>query len=110
MADIAAQKVSLSGLTPSFTAASVGGDTFLNDGKVLAHVQNGSAASITVTAVARKKCSHGFLHDEMPVVPAGATRIIGPFPPERFNDQNGKVTLNYSAAASVQVAVVDVEP
>lgn len=110
MADIAAQKISLAGLAPAFSNASAGGDTFLNDGKMTAHIKNGGASPITVTVVAKNKCSHGFLHDAQVTVAAGETKIVGPFPPDRFNDENGKVTLNYSAITSVQVAIVDVEP
>lgn len=103
MADLAPQKASLTGLAPTFAAASSGGDTFANDGRTVLHVKNGSAAAITATVDSVTACDQGFDHDAAVSVPAGGERVIGPFDQRRFG---ATVTVNYSATASVSVAAL----
>lgn len=107
MADLTIQKAGVSGVAPAFAAATVGGDTFSNDGSCQLHVKNGSAGSINVTVTSPNKCNQGFTHDVVQAVAAGETRVFGPFQPGRFNGANGKVTVTCSAVASVTLAVVD---
>lgn len=103
MAELSIQRVSLTGLNPTYAAAAAGGDTFANDGSIMLHVKNGSAGSVTVTVDAITLCNHGFDHDAAPAIPAGEERMIGPFTTKRF----GSVpAVSYSAAASVTVAAI----
>lgn len=91
------------GADPAFVAASAGGDEFANDGKTYLEVQNTSAGAINVTINSQKVCDQGVDHDQVVAVAAGARRIIGPFPTDRWNDSNGRVQVTYSAAAGVNV-------
>ncbi|MBC7193861.1 hypothetical protein [Marinobacter sp.] len=106
MALLNVQKASLTGLAPTFVAASAGGDSFVNDGKTVLHVKNGGASEITVTVNSQQPCNYGFDHDVTVAVPAGGERIIGPFRQDRFNNSDGQVMVSYSAVTSVTVAAI----
>lgn len=108
MAELPIQKISQAGLNPVFSNASVGGDTFNNaSGKVVLHVDNQGASSITVTIDSVKPCDQGFDHDIDVTIPAGETRIIGPFSYDRFSDKaTGLAKVNYSDVTSVKVAAI----
>ncbi len=106
MAVLTVQKLTNTGVTPSFAAADVAGDKFANNGRQFLVVRNGGAASITVTINSQKKCDQGFDHDLTVDVAAGAEKWIGPFDPNRFNDGDGNVEVAYSAVDSVTVAAL----
>lgn len=109
MALLTVQNISLTGLTPTFTAADSLGDEFPNDGNAFLVVKNDGASDITVTIDSQKPCSYGYDHDITVTVPAGGEKWIGPFPQSRFNDTSGRVQVSYSDVTSVTVAVVEVE-
>jgi len=79
---------------------------FANNGKSLVHVKNGSAGSINVTITSVRTCNQGFNHDLVVAVGAGADKLIGPFPIDRFNDDSGNAKVVCSAVASVTMAVL----
>ncbi len=108
MATLTPQEVNLTGLTPTFAAASAGGDDFVNSGKAVLYVKNGGASAVTVTVDSQTTCNYGFDHDAVVSVPASGERVIGPFPKARFNDAYDKVRITYSAVTSVTVAVLEV--
>lgn len=110
MAVLTVQDSAVSGLAPSYGAAAGGGDSFPNDGKTVLHVKNGGGGSITVTVDSQAQCSFGFDHNEAVVVGAGADKILGPFPPKRWNDSNERVNVTYSGVTSVTVAAIRVTP
>lgn len=83
------------------TVAAAAGDTLPNPGDVLLVVKNAAAAAIDVTAVTPKTFAGIAVADLVVTVPAGETRGIGPFDPAAFNNDDGKVAINYSAVASI---------
>lgn len=89
---------------PTFQAADVAGDTFQNDGFTEILVQNPGPTPITVTAVAARKCSHGFLDDWVKTVDAGEMLRFGPFLSSRFNSPTGIASVSYSDVAGISVA------
>lgn len=105
MAELTLQVVSLAGVTPSYVAANAGGDTFVNNGRVLFHVKNGGGASITVTFTATGSYLGVDLEDVAVSVGAGSEKVVGPFPPGAFNS-SGSVGVGYSAVTSVTVAAL----
>lgn len=107
MALLTIQNSTFNGVVPNFVAVSAS-DTFANDGNVIAQVKNSSASSINVVVTSAQICSQGFSHDVTVSVAAGATAIIGPFPPNRFNNENGLVTVTCSATTSVTINVTRV--
>lgn len=112
MAVLAVQKIPVDGLAPTFVAADAAGDQSPVAAGTVAHVKNGSAASITVTF-------------SVPVAVGGAVSIAKTvaaggelFMPLGVRTQRGhggraiaqgtgqNATWTYSAATSVTVAVV----
>lgn len=111
MAAITVITPTLSGVAPSPASASGGGDTVANPrGDVLIRVINGGGSSINATvtppASSVRPADGSFpqmtLSPLVVAVPAGASRIIGPFPP-MYNNSAGNLDLTYSSATSVTV-------
>lgn len=96
---------------PTWTAAGAAGDEFLNDGRTRPFFRNRSAAPITVTATAKRRCSHGFLDSESVTVPANAVLAWRELAGERFNDPaTNRVSLTYSTHVELDVAAVRANP
>lgn len=112
MAVLNVQDALVAGAAITYAAAAGGGDSFDNNGLVLLHVKNGSGAPITVTVDDPNTPNPGnatqFNPDVAIAVPAAGDRLIGPFPPFRFNDVNGRVNLTYSGVTSLTVGVIRV--
>jgi len=79
--------------------------TFQNDGRsvVLAKL-GGSSANITVHA--NKQIDGLALPDRAVVLTSNRDRIIGPFDPDVYNNDDGEVELEFSAVANLSIAVL----
>ena len=108
MAELTRQSISTSGVTPSYTSATADGDTVDNDGSTFLHVKNGSGGDLTVTIDSPAECDQGFTHDVAVVVSAGSEEMIGPFPPHRFNDSDGELSITYSGVTSLTIAALTI--
>ena len=108
MATLNVQRVSLSGLEPSFSNCDSGGDEFVNSGKAFIWIKNNDTSAHTVTIDSQEPCSYGYDHDVSVQVPAGEERLIGPFPKNRFNDSEGKVQISYDGVTNLQIAVIEI--
>lgn len=106
MATLTVQEITLSSLTPSYASADAGGDEFSNTGRTFLHIINDGASSITATIDSRTNCSQGFDHNIEVTVGASSEKMVGPFKPGRFNDDNGITDITYSAVTSVTVAAI----
>lgn len=105
MSDITVQQISLSGLTESAgTAATAAGDTVLNNGRTFIEVVDGATTAPTVTIASQVDCNQGHTHDIVVSVASGGAKIIGPFPPNRFNNSNGQIEVTYDDDTSVTIA------
>jgi hypothetical protein len=104
MAQLTVSSVTKTGVAPTFTAASVGGDSFVNDGQTVIDCNNGSGGALTVTVVAVGKCNQGSLHSVVVSVPSMTHEVIGPFPVARFGRN---VSVTYSGVTSLTVAAYD---
>lgn len=104
MAQLTVQTVALTGLNPSFVAASAGGDTVDPGDRTWLHVKNGSAGAVTVTLTTPGEVSGLAIADLAVSVPAAGERLIGPVTPSLFATAGGLASVAYSAAASVTVA------
>ena len=103
------QPIAIAGTVVTAAAATVTeGDKFQNDGQTLLKVINGSGASINVTIAAPQVCNQGFNHALVVAVAAGATKYIGKFNPNQFNDAAGDVLVTCSAVATVTLAAIKV--
>jgi hypothetical protein len=100
-------------LTANAATVTVGDSSDNSDGKLAWIVRNGSGAGITasvavVNAPSLSDPVFGTLTKGAIAfaVGAGATAVIGPFPPAVFNDANFRVTLVCSSVTSVTVSPV----
>lgn len=109
MALLAVQDITRAGILPAFVAAATPGNWFPNTGRTFVMVRNGSASPITVTLDSVRVCDQGFDHNEIVTIPATSDRMIGPFPPDRFNNMEGRATINYSAVTTVTVGVFNLQ-
>lgn len=105
---LAVQAIDVDGITPSYAAANVDGNSVANTGDQFVHVKNGSASSVTVTIPTPAKVQGVDVADITVAVAAGAEAMIGPFPAGLFNQSGGVVYINYSAVTSVTVAAFKV--
>lgn len=117
MADLTVQAPGLTGAVPTFNTAAAGGDTFTNNGHTLIEVVNahGSATrDVTIDARPTSVDKDGFgniaISDTVVTIAASSRKVIGPFPPARFNNTSEKVSLSYSdSAANITVAVISTQ-
>jgi len=105
------QVVSLTGIAPTYGAATVTqGDDFENDGNTFLQVKNsGTQKTITITTPAT---IHGVAIADVAVIIPATTgdKMIGPFPPEIFNDGNGRVHTLMDVETGVTLAAFRVRP
>lgn len=87
-----------------FQAADAGGDSFRNDGETELLILNAGVTPVVVTAVAQRRCNHGFLDDWEFTVAGQELQRFGPFEAARFNDSNGRVTVTYADESDLTVA------
>lgn len=89
------------------TAAQSGGDAFKVQGKEVIVINNGSAASITVTlkSVASNFGIVASANDITQSVAAGKVAIIGPLAASLYADANGLCQVTWSAVTTVTWAL-----
>lgn len=103
------QQIGPTGLVPTYVAADVTGNNFVNGGDVVLNFINASAAPITLT-VATRACDQGVIHNKtftIPITVGGNAFQAGPFPTTRYNDPTGKVNITYSGVTSLTVAAIE---
>jgi hypothetical protein len=106
MAALTPQNVTLAGLTPAFTPAAGGGDTFPNDGNCLVEFKNTDGSPVTVTIATPAKVDGMDVADLVVVVPATTgNKLLPPLQTHIFNDANGNVSMTYSGVTALTVAV-----
>lgn len=97
-----------SDFTPALAAATVSGDTFLNDGRTFLVVTNGGGSPITVTVAVQRTSirvpgAGTVTFAAIPVTIAnGVTKWIS-VPQGPYNNTSGRVVVTYSAVTSVTV-------
>lgn len=107
MATLSVSQITTAGIAdPSLTTAAGGGDQFSNNGKTYLKVANATGATVTVTIASQQACSQGATHNTTASVASGQTKLLGPFPADRYNDANGYVQVSYSGVTSITVGAV----
>lgn len=106
MATLTVQAISRAGLEPTLQAAASGGDQFANTGREFVRIDNGGGSAVTVTVTTPQTVDGLAVADRTVSVPAGETRLVGPFPTANYNDASGRVQLAYSGVTSVTVAAL----
>lgn len=105
MATLAGQAIAVTGVTPSFAAASAGGDAANPNPRQFLRVKNASGASINVTLAVPGALYGQALPDPVIAVPATTGDVLIYLPPEIADPSTGLVSWTYSAVTSVTVAL-----
>ena len=90
----------------ALVSAEVGGDEFVNDGKCLIVIDNGSGAPITLTAETQQTVDGEEVADKEIVIPDAEQHLLGPWPKPIYNDGDGKVQLTYSGVTSLTIGII----
>lgn len=107
MATLTYKQPTITGVDPALAAAAGGGDKVAPNDRGYLHVLNGSGSSMNVTIVVPGNTQFAQAQPDVVIaVPAGAHRIIGPFPAVLADPADGLVAITYSLATSVTVAAI----
>lgn len=101
MATLTVAQIERGGVVHTLGSAAAGGDVFKNTGHEFLVVRNANGASTRTVTFAITQVVDG-------ITPAGkavtlalsTTRMIGPFPPEIYNNSDGNVSVTYSDSAA----------
>lgn len=105
---ITPQRATSAGLALTTEAANVDGNSIVQEGRRILVATNNSGASINVTLPTPGTVDGLAITDRVVAVPAGATRYIG-IMNAAYRQPDGSVWADYSAVASVVVAVLEAE-
>ncbi|MAX51664.1 MAG: hypothetical protein CMH22_15995 [Methylophaga sp.] len=109
MATLNAQQTVVTGLNPTYAAADVAGDEFDAGNGVFLHVVNDDVSPHTATVVSTFNAEPGIAPTNVDVtIPAGESRMIGPFSGVFTAKGTMPVSVTYDAVASITVAVIKV--
>jgi hypothetical protein len=106
LALLAPQQIPVTGITPTFAAASGGGDTIAPKDDLVLAVTNGDGSSHTFTLV-RPGTEFGQANPDVTVTVAAGDTGYARVPVE-FADTDGLVHVTYSAVTDVTVALLHV--
>jgi len=97
------QQIVRAALTPSYTAAHVDGFKMPNDGRAFIIVKTTDTG--TVLTIQTPNTVDGLAIAERTVTIAfPAERVIGPFPPNDYNQASGEVYFDFSVLTNVTIA------
>jgi hypothetical protein len=110
MAALTVQKIGLSGAQKTaLVAATVSGDSVVNEGKTFIEVINADASPITVTIAGQRDLPLDTSADQTIAVANGTTQLIGPFPVGNYNRETDEsFVVTYSAVANITVGAFSV--
>ena len=98
------QKISRSGLAPSYGAANADGSYVPNNGRVFLHCKNSNAAGRNVTIVTPNTVDGLTIGDRIVTIPAlTGDKMIGPFPPEIYGSI---LTITFDAVTDLTIAAI----
>jgi len=106
---VSAQLAARTGVTPSYNEATeTDGDAFLNHGETIIHILN-TGDETTLTIQTPGTVDGLAIPDREVTIPATTgDKIVGPFPPESYNQSDGKVYIDWSQVTGVTFAVIQV--
>jgi len=100
------QQLVRAGVAPAYAAAVLDGNQFSNDGRTFFHVLN-VGAEMTVTFQTPGLMDGLAIAERTVVVPlTTGNKMIGPFPPDQYNQTTGVVYVDWTRATDVSFAVV----
>jgi hypothetical protein len=99
--DLDYQQIVRTGLEATYEAIDdANGNQFQNDGRMFVHVVNATGDDGTVTIDTPNTVDGLPIGNRDVVVTDGEERMIGPFPPNLYNDANRRVQLTYTVAGA----------
>jgi len=103
----AAQLLSDAGLAPPVTQVPTAVDTytFPNDGRTFLYIEHGAGAS-NLTVVTPGTVRGKAIADTVVALAIAGRSLVGPFPPDLYNDASGLVSITFSEVTGAAVAVV----
>lgn len=110
MADLASQSPAREANALTFSAASSGGDAFVNTGRnyLLVRHTNSGGSSVTLTIETQATVDGEAVADKTVVIAAGDDpHLLGPFPMQVYNDGDQKVQLTWSSETDIELAVIE---
>jgi len=101
MAELIVQELTEHGLVPSTDLPDVNGDSFVNDGKTIIGIYNGSGSSLVVTILSQVLLPPPgtFRYDLNVVVGTGHRKYIGPIH-KAYNDKDDLTHLTYAGTVT----------
>lgn len=99
---LAVQEATRSGLTPAYTAAHVDGFAVPNSGKEMIHVKSGGTGA-TVTFVTTPTVDGQAVADRSVVMGTNTERMLGPFPPNIYNQADGTMWIDFSSITTMTI-------
>lgn len=110
--EITVQNISRTGLSATFEAVHADLEhKFTNNGREIVHIKNTNAATRVVTfKVAKTVDGQAVVHPTQTIAANTGDEEFGPFPKGIYNQDDGMVYLDFSAAAGVTVAVKKLPP
>jgi hypothetical protein len=108
MALLSLQTITAAGITPTYGAATSGGDKVaLAAGNVFLHVKNGGGSTVTVTITTQSSTYKGLtVPDRTVTVAASGEKMVGPIDASLHADINQQASIGYSAVTSVTIAAL----
>jgi hypothetical protein len=103
---VAAQRISKTPITPTFTTVVSSTFGFYNNGKAFAYIKSTYTGTVAVTIVTPYEFEGYALDDLEFNLPAAGGQVVGPFPPVLFNDSNDAVYITFSPGTSLTVAAL----
>lgn len=104
--ELTVQQIVDTGLEAAAAAsANADGNYFINNGRTYIRITDTGTTAPTMTVASQVECSQGETHDVDVVVQSGEARLAGPFPTDRFNDEDGYVQMTYDDNTDVTVEV-----
>ena len=92
----------------SFSAADPAGDTFQTSGReiILVRHVNGAGTSVDLTVVTTAVVDGESVQDKVITMAPGENHLLGPFNRRVYGDPDDMVSLGYSDATDIEVAVI----
>ena len=105
---VAVQQILPTGLVEVPTGSLSVSDTYEseNDGGTFIHILNGGGSPDTVTIISNKTVGGLAVADQAVVVAAGTEQLIGPFPPDIYNNSDGQIQWTHSFITTVTHAAL----
>lgn len=105
MALYAVETISRAGVVPTMRTAAAGGDEFLNDGITWIYVVNG-LVDVTITIEIFPLVDGQAVVDRTVIVLASTEAMIGIFPTNWYNGDDGRIQLTYDDESNVEFALL----